>query len=118
MWLLLSSVAMLLTYNNSLSVTYGGYTGLCSKWLSMSWTLLRSRLSGAHPSAIAAALMMVLGWSSLLKHYWRRIIQLVDEDDDQKVSSKELRKFILSMPNWLLQRQDNQPINPRKDPES
>ena len=31
MWCVLSIVAMLLTYNNSLSITYGGFSGLFLK---------------------------------------------------------------------------------------
>ena len=35
MWFLLSSVGALLAYNNSQSITYGGYTGLVVKWVTM-----------------------------------------------------------------------------------
>ena len=39
MWFLISAACSLLTYNNATTLTYGGYTGLLSRW-----TLLHSQL--------------------------------------------------------------------------
>jgi hypothetical protein len=70
MWLLLSIVAMLLVYNNSMSITYGGFGGLLGKWLCMSWALAISRLNFRHPIAVSGVIMTALGFRSLLRQLW------------------------------------------------
>merc|ERR1712110_212103 len=75
MWFLLSIVAMLLAYNNSLSITYGGFGGLFVKWIRMSWVLLISRLNVRHPVATSAVIMAFLTAFHMVRHLWLLLVE-------------------------------------------
>lgn len=101
MWFLLASVASLLAYNNSQSITYGGYIGLASKWIRMNGALLSSRLALAQPTPIVAAVMMALGCIAAAKALYKTLRKLADDDDDGMVSFDELSRFVCALPAQL-----------------
>lgn len=101
MWFLLASVAGLLAYNNSQSITYGGYIGLASKWMSMNGALFSSRLALSQPTPIVAAAMMALGCIAASKALYKTLSKLADDDDDGMVSFGELSRFVCGLPAHL-----------------
>jgi len=94
MWLLLSGVAGLLSYNNSQSITYGGYHGLVKKWIGMTWALLSSRARSAHaPTAILAIGMFALGLVCGARALFRVFCGAADYNADGEVTMDDFVAF-------------------------
>ena len=101
MWLLLSSVATLLAYNNSQSITYGGYSGLAAKWLDMNAALFARQISLFHPTPMIACVFLGLGVVSASACLYKTILKLADNDADGQLSAEELSRFVLTLPRTL-----------------
>ena len=99
MWFLLSAVAGLLAYNNSQSITYGGYTGLASKWLKMNAALLADRIT--QPTPVIAALMFSLGCIAATRCFYKQLLKLADDDADGRLSFQEITRFVRTGPSQL-----------------
>ena len=98
MWFLLSSVAALLSYNNRHSITYGGYVGLASKWLTMSRSMLLQRAQLGQPAPIVAVLMFGLSCIAASRCFYKTVVKMADEDEDGVVSFQELLRFLRDLP--------------------
>jgi len=100
MWFMLSSVAALLAYNNSQSITYGGYVGLLSKWMSMTWHFLMSRMCLTNPTPFVAVLLFVLGCVSALNAVYHSIRKEADVNSITTWSG--WLRFITTLPMQLI----------------
>lgn len=104
MWLTLASAAFMVAYNNSKSITYGGYTGLVARWGRLSVQLLLERSSFAHPMPLVCAFLTAFGSAIAVRVALRLALDQLDEDKDGSVSWKEATGFVTNLPGraWRL----------------
>jgi len=76
MWFLLSAVAALLSYNNSQSITYGGYFGLLTKWIGVNVELMSQQIRMLQPSPMFAVLAFGLGCLTAMRWLYAPARQL------------------------------------------
>ncbi len=104
MWLVLAIGAFMLAYNNSKSITYGGYVGLVAQWGRLSVRLLLERSSFTHPMPLVGAFLFTFGSAIALRVALRLALDQLDDDNDGRVSWQEARNYVAAMPQrmWRL----------------
>jgi hypothetical protein len=102
MWFLLSSVGALLAYNNSQSITYGGYTGLVVKWAMMTWELLASLAAKANPVAVLALGSFALGLVCAARALCKIFFEAADFNDDGILELADFRRLCAWLKGRLL----------------
>ena len=98
MWFLISACASMLAYNNSHTLSYGGYVGLLGRWNELHCELILSQLRLNHPIAVAVVITFFLATASLVKVISLLIVQNADTDGDGIVTSEELATFLRGIP--------------------
>ena len=100
MWFVLSATASLLTYNNAITLTYGGFMGLMRRWATLHTQLIIGRLGRPMASFVLASLVGSLAIAVRIS--LRELTLKADADGDGKLSARELRSFARTVPGALI----------------
>ena len=98
MYFMLCTVSLLFSYNNSKSITYGGYLGLVREWAKLTGEMLLARATFHHPMPIVFGLSFALGMFCTLRVLFRTLFEQLDSDQDGKISFKEAFDFVAELP--------------------
>eukprot|EP00908_Phaeocystis_cordata_P013623 Transcript_24689.p1 GENE.Transcript_24689~~Transcript_24689.p1 ORF type:complete len:349 (-),score=135.47 Transcript_24689:179-1120(-) len=98
MYFMLCTVAYLFAYNNSKSITYGGYLGLVAKWLRLTREMLAARASNTHPMPLVCLLLFAAGCLCTLRVLFRNLFEQLDDDKDGRISFDEAVGFVAALP--------------------
>ncbi|KAL1498750.1 hypothetical protein AB1Y20_014060 [Prymnesium parvum] len=94
MYLLLASTFSLITYNNTRTINYGGYTGLVCRWAVLQFDLvLRSFRSGGVAAAISIV-TFVGGLLVAMRLFSKTLLLHADRDGDGVVSFQEMFQLV------------------------
>ena len=98
---MLGAVSLLFSYNNSKSITYGGYIGLVCEWGRLTRHLLLSRVALLQPMPLVCTLSFALGGACSLRVLFRTLFEQLDSDTDGQISYKEATDFLVTLPRRL-----------------
>jgi hypothetical protein len=101
MYFMLCTVSLLFAYNNSKSITYGGYLGLVREWARLTREMLLSRATLHHPMPLVFGCSFALGVLCTLRVLFRTLFEQLDSDQDGKISFKEASDFVAELPRRL-----------------
>ena len=102
MWFLISAACSLLTYNNATTLTYGGYTGLLSRWTLLHSQLIFSRLGLNRPVATICVLTFCASVAVGVRITIGVFLAKADSNQDGSIDRDEWIAFFKSAPGDLL----------------
>lgn len=109
MLFLLSAASALLAYNNSMTLFYGGYSGLLGRWASLHCSLLLRNFGLANPIVILSVGTFVLAMLLLLRLLAKTLIMDMDTDGDGRVSYAELRAWLRKVRSQGIEEEAEEP---------
>lgn len=102
MWFVLSAASSLLTYNNAKTLTYGGYSGLLSRWFTLHTKLVFTRIGFTKPMATFSVFSLFAATAVGTRILLRELMNRADSDGDGQLSAQEIGSFARSAPLELI----------------